>query len=121
MYTYEACRVVSRPEWCTTDPIRYNRPSMRMNNAVLIWESLVDRLMNESLGKLGLIDTQIVSWRRIVDIEFEEVMGRTSQRRWLRASHEEGRIIERVSNADMAKAGQDLLVVKDVICSNKQR
>lgn len=79
-----------------------------MNNAVLIWESLVDRLMDESLRELGLIDAYIVGWRRIVDIEFEQVIGRTSEHWWLFACHEECRVIERISNADMAKACHNL-------------
>ena len=92
-----------------------------MNHTLLAWELLEDSLMNEPLRPRRLVAIVWIEWRCVLDIIFVEVIRRAYQRRWLIASHKEGSIIERIPNADMAKARHNLIVVQDMVCSDQKR
>ena len=92
-----------------------------MNNTLLAWELLENSLMDEPLRPRRLVTIVWIDWRCILYIKFVEVIRRAYQRWWWIASHKQGSVIERIPNADMAKARHNLIVVQNMVCCDQKR
>ena len=63
-----------------------------------------------------------VSWRCIFEVEFVQVFSRANERwRLAIASHEERGIVCGMANGDMAIAGDDCVIIEDVVGSDQKR
>ena len=113
--------MIGRFERHTTDAEGYNAPGMGVNDTVLAEKPFQDTLMNEPFRIRRLVAATGIDRRCVFDIEFREILRGADQCWRLVAGHEESGIVQGIADADMAETGQYLIVVKDVVCSDKKR
>ncbi len=121
--------MISWLEWHAADAKRYDGSRMRMDDALDAGESFEETLVNESLARarrthvLVTLAGGIAGGRCILQIEFVDVCRRADER-WRHpvAGHEKGGVVKGVANADMTVAGDDGVIVKDMVgCDQKRK